>query len=151
VREFLNKRRGGKILPLAFLAAALAACGGNDEEPRPGEVAVFDAIDDSEVITVLGTEPFWNARIEGVTLTYSTPENINGTQVSIERFAGNGGLGISGELDGVPLQLAITPGECSDSMSDRSYPYTATLALGGESLLGCAYTDLQGFSGEENP
>ena len=141
----------GQNLLLPILVGSLTACGGNGGEPRPGEVPSFDGIGDGEVITVLGTEPFWNARIEGVTLIYSTPENPNGTQTTIERFAGNGGLGISGELNQSPLQLAITPGECSDGMSDRTYPYTATLALNGENLLGCAYTDIQGYSGEENP
>jgi len=140
-----------KFLPLSLLAGTLGACGANSDNPDPGEVAVFDAIGMDEGITTLGTEPFWNARIEGATLTYSTPEDLDGTLVTIERFAGNGGLGISGELYGSPLQLAITPGQCSDGMSDRIYPYTATLSLGGENLLGCAYTDTQGFSGEENP
>ena len=138
-------------LLLPFLAVMLTACGGQGGEPRPGEVPSFDGIAEGEVITALGTEPFWNVQIDGVTLTYSTPENPNGTQITIERFAGNGGLGISGVLSGSPLQLAITPGECSDGMSDRTYPYTATLALNGENLLGCAYTDVQGFTGEENP
>ena len=142
---------GRKLFLLPILAATLTACGGNNGEPRPGEVPSFDAIDDVEAITALGTEPFWNVQIEGVTLTYSTPENPNGAQTTIKRFAGNGGLGISGELNSLPLQLAITPGECSDGMSDRIYPYTATLAFDGENLLGCAYTDIQGFEGEENP
>jgi len=136
---------------MAFLAATLGACGYSGGDPKPGDVSVFDGIGEGEVITVLGTEPFWSARIEGAILSYSTPENADGTQVAIRRFAGNGGLGISGELDGSPLQLAITPGECSDGMSDRAYPYTATLALGSENLLGCAYTDIQEYSGEENP
>ena len=140
-----------KDIPIILLAGGLAACGANGGDPKPGDVPAFDAIGEGEIITAAGTEPFWSARIEGTTLTYSTPENIDGTRMTIDRFAGNGGLGISGELKGSPLQLAITPGECSDGMSDRIYPYTATLALEGENLLGCAYTDVQGFSGGEKP
>lgn len=139
-----------RIPLLAALLMISPACSPQSSE-KPGEVPVFDAIGADEVINVLGTEPFWSARIEGARLIYSTPENMEGTQVPIERFAGNGGLGISGTLDGTPLQLAITPGDCSDGMSARSYPYAATLSLGGENLLGCAYTNIQGFTGEENP
>ena len=140
-----------RILPVAILAATIGACGYNGGDPKPGDVSTFDGIGEGEVITVLGTEPFWSARIDGAYLTYSTPENMDGELVAIERFNGNGGLGISGELSGVPFQLAVTPGECNDGMSDRTYPYTATLALGSENLLGCAYTDIQEYSGEENP
>lgn len=139
------------MVPLICLAAALSACGANGEDPKPGDVPVFNGIEEGEIVTALGTEPFWTARIEGPTLIYSTPEDIEDAKVAIQRFAGNGGLGISGELNGSPLQLAITPGECSDGMSERTYPYTATLALGDQNLLGCAYTDTQKFAGEENP
>jgi uncharacterized membrane protein len=33
-------------------------------------------------------------------------------------------------------------------MSDRSYPFTATLTIGDELRNGCAYTDIQMFTGE---
>lgn len=118
---------------------------------KPGDVPTFDGIAEGEVISALGTEPFWSARIEGTVLTYSTPENIDGTEIQIDRFAGNGGLGISGSLNGSALQLAITPGDCTDGMSDRNYPYSATLSLGGGNMFGCAYTNLQGFTGQESP
>jgi uncharacterized membrane protein len=137
------------------MTLALGACGSGKDDPKPGpkpgDVAVYNGIGEDEAITALGNEPFWSARIEGAQLTYSTPDNIEGTAIAVTRFAGNGGLGISGTLDGAPLQLAITPGKCSDGMSDRSYPFTATLAISDTVLRGCAYTDGQPFSGEENP
>lgn len=136
-------------LALALLPG-LAGCG-DASDPEPGEVPVFGGIGEDETIAALGTEPFWNARIEGAQLTYSTPDDIDGRAVTVSRFAGNGGLGISGTLDGAPLQLAITPGSCSDGMSDRTYPYTATLAIGDVVSPGCAYTDGQAFSGGEGP
>jgi len=133
------------------LLLALGACGSSTGDPKPGDVPVFDGIGEGEAITALGNEPFWSARIEGAQLTYSTPDNIGGTQIAVTRFAGNGGLGFSGTLAGAPLQLAITPGECSDGMSDRAYPFTATLAISDTVMRGCAYTPGQPFSGEENP
>lgn len=141
--------RANRLALVALMASTLAACGGNGEQP--GDVPTFAGIAPDENITALGNEPFWNAKIEGATLTYSTPENIGGTAITVERFAGNGGLGISGMLEGQPLQLAITPGECSDTMSDRSYPYVATLTIGDDLREGCAFTDSQPFTGGEAP
>lgn len=128
---------------------ALASCSPSGE--KPGDVPAFDGIAESEIITALGNEPFWNAKIDGDMLTYSTPENIDGTAITISRFAGNGGLGLSGTISGEALLLAITPGECSDTMSDRTYPFTATLTIGDDQRNGCAYTDQQPFTGEDMP
>lgn len=135
---------------LGAAVAVLAACSPATHE-TPGEVPAFDGIADSETITALGTEPFWSARVEGNSLTWSTPENSAGTRIAVTRFAGNGGLGISGTMDGAPLQMAVTPGSCSDQMSDRRYPFTVTLTIGNAQFSGCAYTDKQPFEGEENP
>ena len=82
---------------------------------------------------------------------YATPENPDGSEFAVERFAGNNGLGISGRLDGAAFDLMITPGECSDGMSDRTYPYTATLLVGDEQRQGCAWTDSQAFGEPELP
>lgn len=143
--ESLSKR----ILTVIGAIGALAACGSGGE--KPGDVPAFDGIAESEIITALGNEPFWNAKIDGDTLVYSTPENIDGTTITISRFAGNGGLGLSGTFSGEALLLAITPGECSDAMSDRTYPFTATLTIGDDQRNGCAYTDQQPFTGEDMP
>ena len=143
----IRKEFGKRLLLAALGSLGLYACFGGAEE-APGEVAAFDEISEDEAITAIGNEPFWSAVVGADTLTYSTPENIDGEEISVTRFAGNGGLGISGELSGAPFNLAITPGECSDTMSDRSYPFTATLTIGEEQRNGCAYTASQMFSGE---
>ncbi|QYJ07014.1 COG3650 family protein [Qipengyuania flava] len=138
----------------AFLLPAflLAACGDAPED-NPGSLQgdTFDAIADGEVVHYTGTEPFWGGAAGGGMATYSTPDNPGGSEFAVKRFAGNNGLGISGEVDGSAFDLTITPGECSDGMSDRSYPYTATLLLGSEQRLGCAWTDSQPYSGDEAP
>lgn len=131
------------------LACLLSACGGSGEQP--GDVPVFSDIGPDDTLTALGTEPFWNAESVGESLTYSTPDNIDGTVISIERFAGNGGLGLYGDLNDEAFQLAITPGECSDGMSNRTYPFTATLTIGNELREGCAFTSNQPFTGDEAP
>ena len=139
-----------RLILSAVLSLGLYACFGGRED-TPGEVLAFDGIAEDEVITALGTEPFWSATITGNEMVYSTPENIEGRRASLTRFAGNGGLGFTGTFEDTPLQLTVTPGECSDGMSDRTYPFTSTLKIGEELRAGCAYTDQQSFSGEELP
>lgn len=131
-----------------FAFIALAACQGGAE---PGQVAKFDGIGAGEVIRFTGTEPFWGGRVEGSALTYTTPDNIDGTAITVERFAGNHGLGLSGKLDEAAFDMTVTPGKCSDGMSDRIYPMTVTLSIGGDIREGCGWTDKRPFSGPENP
>ena len=145
------RSRGSVTLVMALaLAWSVAACKSGSGE-APGEVPAFDGIGEGEAITALGTEPFWSAKISGRTLTYSTPDNFDSVEIEVSRFAGNAGLGFSGTLDGAALNIAVTPGDCSDQMSDRTYPYTVTLKIGDAQLDGCAYTDRQPFEGEETP
>lgn len=129
---------------LIVAALTLGACTIQKEEITDP----FDGIGEDEVVSLGGTEPFWGAQINGGTLTYSTPENIEGTQVLVSRFAGNGGLSFSGMMEGKGLIAMVTPGACSDGMSDRTYPFVATLKLGDKVLKGCAHTDAQPYNGE---
>lgn len=139
---------------LVVLPAALIAC-----SEQPGEIKrdsePFGDIDEAASISLLGTEPFWSLDIEktsdGHEARYSTPENIDGTAFEVSRFAGNNGLGFSGTLASDAVQASITPGECSDAMSDRTYPYVATVLIGETTLRGCGYTSDEPFTGEEAP
>lgn len=119
--------------------------------PGSGSAARFDAIGVDETIRLTGTEPFWGGTIAAGALTYTTPENQAGDTLAVRRFAGNNGLGFSGTLQGNALDLTITPGACSDGMSDRSYPFTATLRIGEEQRSGCAWTDRRPFTGPAAP
>ena len=134
---------------LACLGAVVAGCTSNDQ--ISDDTQPFDEISESETVTLLGTEPFWDFTIIGDSATYKSPENLDGSTFAVTRFAGNNGLGYSGELDGKAVQIAVTPGTCSDGMSDRDYPYTATINWGESTLRGCGYTDNQPFTGDEAP
>ncbi|BDI61868.1 COG3650 family protein [Qipengyuania nanhaisediminis] len=137
-----------------LISGALSACSqptgkiSRDAEP-------FDDIAAHERIVMIGTEPFWNLAIrpleQGYEAHYKVPDNPDGVRFALSRFAGNNGLGFGGKLGEEDVQVALTPGQCSDGMSDRTYPYTATVAIGPDLLLGCGYTDEQPFSGEEAP
>lgn len=139
---------------LSLAALTLAACA-----EQPGEITrdtePFNGIAETASISALGNEPFWSVSVEpinnGYEATYSTPDNIEGVTAVVTRFAGNNGLGFSGEIGDESVSLALTPGLCSDTMSDRTYPYTATLAEGDRTFFGCAYTSDEPFTGDETP
>lgn len=137
---------------LAF-GLMLAACQSGAEEMIPGDSPTdpYAGISPEEVVQFTGTEPFWGGQVSGQTLTYSTPENPDGATIEVERFAGRNGLSFSGTLDGADFIMTVTPGQCNDGMSSRTYPFTATLQVRGEVRQGCAWTEEQPFQGPGAP
>lgn len=119
---------------------------GDSSDSRP-----FDAIAPDEVLQLTGTEPFWGGNIAGNTLTYNTPEDPDSTAIAVKRFAGRGGLSFSGTYQSQPIDITVTPGNCSDGMSDRNFPFVVTLQVTGETLNGCAWSDVQPFTRSESP
>lgn len=138
-------------IPILAAMLFVAACTPGQNDGIDPEGKTFDAVDPQEVVTLIGTEPFWNLRIEAGEGVWATPDNQPGTRFPATRFAGNNGLGFTGTVDGQPLTATLTPGECSDGMSDRRFPFVATIALGGETFKGCGYTTGQPFSGDPAP
>lgn len=135
-----------------ILALMTAACHGGHGADLPGDGddhAPFHAIAADEAVKFTGTEPFWSGEVAGERLTYLTPEDPKGAAVPVARFAGRGGLSFSGTMGGRELVLAVTPGTCSDGMSDRTYPFTVTLRLGEELRQGCGWTARQPWKGGE--
>lgn len=149
MRGSLVSRYGLGLSCVAMIAGCTQADGINTEG------ATFDAISKDAAITLVGTEPFWNIDIAPAdgfySATFATPENTDGSPLALDRFAGNNGLGFSGELEGRAIQITLTPGECSDGMSDRGYPYTATIAWGESTLYGCGFTSDEPFIEDEEP
>ena len=102
------------------------------DEEEEGEETAFAGITPEETVKFVGTEPFWGGQVKGTALTYSHPDNPDGTDFAVSRFAGRGGVSWTGIYEGARFVLAVTPGECSDGMSDRTYPFVATLEVVGE-------------------
>ncbi|MYL99758.1 hypothetical protein GR702_18530 [Novosphingobium sp. FGD1] len=130
-------------LPLTVLA--VAACHSASEQV-PGDAAnrrPFDGIAADETVHFLGTEPFWGGHVQADSLTYTTPENATGETVTASRFAGRGGMSFSGRLAAGDFTLAVSPGACTDGMSDARYPFIATMQIGSETRKGCAWTERQ--------
>ncbi|RJY10387.1 COG3650 family protein [Aurantiacibacter aquimixticola] len=134
-------RSSPTLVMLAFLT--LSACsGGADTVPGDtDDMSPYGGIAEDATIRIAGNEPFWGGTIADGTLTWTTPEDMDGAAVPVDRFAGRGGVSFSGMIEGRSIDIAITPGECSDTMSDRRYPFHASVALGRETLSGCAWRE----------
>ena len=137
----------------ALAALALASCGGGTPENMPGgdSSLPYAGVGEQERSQPLGNAPFWGGEVTGGTLRYNTPEDIDGQTIAVERFAGRGGLSFTGTLDGAEFVLAVTDHLCSDTMSDRTYPFTATLRIGTETRHGCGWTAARPFTGPQAP
>jgi len=142
--------KGASIFAGAIMLS-LAACQASDGQGGGKKEAAFDGIGLYETIYFTGTEPFWGGQTTGKKLTYSTPETPEGKMIAVKRFAGNHGLGISGVLGAKPFDMVVTPGDCSDGMSDRTYPITVTLRLAGDIREGCGWTDARPWAGMAIP
>lgn len=111
----------------------------------------FSGIGADEVVHFTGTEPFWGGQSQGGSLTYTTPDDPQGITIAVERFAGRGGLALSGKQGDKAFDMMVTPGECSDGMSGRTYPFTVTLQIAELMLNGCGWSDRNGFTELETP
>jgi uncharacterized membrane protein len=88
-------------------------------------------------LRAVGTEPFWNAEVDGRCVTYSSPEIPAGTRVWTRFDASTNQW--EGALGGETFKLTIELQEgCSDGMSDRMFPLLAVVEVGGEERRGCA-------------
>lgn len=145
--ESRDQAAGGTTTPEAATAVqAPGSAPGDTDDKHP-----YDGIRADENVQFTGTEPFWGGSVSGAELTYSTPDNPDGAPIAVTRFAGRGGVSWSGTYEGQPFRLAVTEGTCSDGMSDRSYPFTATLEVSGEQRQGCAWTMRRSFTGPSAP
>lgn len=133
-------------LPLILLAACSPepeVKRGAPEAPAPAVPAtpMVGGVDLSQPLRLLGTEPFWGVQVTGDALVYSGVDRP-------EQRAANPGPTVTGTVatwdvttdKGAQLKVMLTATECSDGMSDRTYPLTARVEIGGETLNGCAAT-----------
>ena len=109
--------------------------------PPPGAQGKRAAGQENEPLLAwraFGTEPFWNARVDGGTLIFSTPEDQAGRSMHGRRVPSLVGFVYIGQDGGKEFNLDIRPGECSDGMSDNRYEYVANFIYGDTAYKGCA-------------
>lgn len=138
---------------LALAALLLAACRAEPDKAgqgNEGEVAETAPANSAEPAAAppaakptaryrfTGTEPFWGGTIDGATILYQTPDDQAGETIAATVTTEGATTRYSAMLDGKPFILKLTPGTCSDGMSDTVYPLHAVLAVHGEPRQGCA-------------
>lgn len=135
----------------AFAAAPLLLLAGCDQlmpapapapepaPPPPAASAVFAGLDLNQNFIVRGNEPFWAITVTPATLDYSGVDRPQET-------AANPGPQVTSAVATYTvttslnhaLVIVLTPGPCSDGMSETVYPVSATVIRPGETLTGCA-------------
>ncbi len=146
-------RRLFAVLSVLVLAGCSPA-----EEPAsspepPLPAAVLGGVELAGSVRAIGTEPFWSVDLTGTELIYTTPEApeqraprpepvVQGTTATWEAET----------ADGTRLKVTLIATECSDGMSDRTYPLTAMVTVGDRALTGCAASTAAIIStGESGP
>jgi uncharacterized membrane protein len=147
-----------RLLAVACLVLAAAACSDSPETEEgpalePAPAPRLGGVDLGRPVRLLGTEPFWSLDLTGSEIVYAgvdRPEQrgpqpkpvIQGTVATLETTTASG----------TPIAITLTETECSDGMSDRTYPLTALVEVGGETLMGCgASTAALASAGESGP
>jgi len=126
---------------LSLSACSPAAEAPEAPPPAPEAAPVLAGVDLTRPLRALGTEPFWAVELTGSELVYSGVDRP-------EQRAPQGQPVIQGTMavweatttTGTPLSVTLTATECSDGMSDRTWPLTALVKVGEETLTGCAAT-----------
>ena len=130
----------------AVAILSLSACSQPAEapaapEPAPEPAAVLAGVDLTKPLRAIGTEPFWAVELTGTELVYSgadrpeqrapqSPPVVQGTMAVWEATT----------TAGHPLKVTLTATDCSDGMSNRTWPLTAMVKIDEETLMGCAAT-----------
>lgn len=126
------------IAAVLILAACDAPLGSNENAPPPADAPMTVGPDYGGDFDAVGTEPFWALKIRAASMTLARPDQADvATANPGVRADGDQGVwdGTAGEQR---LVLRLTPGDCSDGMSDRRYGYSAEVWIDGETLRGCA-------------
>lgn len=132
---------------LSILLLALAACGeapmGASEEPAPPADAPASARtpDYAGDIDVIGTEPFWAVKIRAASVALTRPDapEVSNANPGVRIDGQQGVWDSNGVEEGKGrVVVRLTPGVCTDGMSDRVYRFYAEVWIDGETLKGCA-------------
>jgi len=133
--------RVGRLRGAACLLAV--ACTGRDQPPAADSIATTpDSATAPQIalpLRVLGTEPFWALDIDSTGLRFITPEDTSGIRFPpLQPTVAGDTTAWVGQTEGASIEARLWREKCSDGMSDREYPYSATVHMKGTSYRGCA-------------
>ncbi len=136
--------RAFAVTTLAILS--LSACSPSAEAPAATEAApeaapVLAGVDLTAPLRALGTEPFWAVELTGSELVYSGVDRPEQRAPQGEPvLQGTMAIWEATTATGTPLKVTLMATDCSDGMSSRTFPLTAMVEIGEETLMGCAAT-----------
>jgi uncharacterized membrane protein len=130
--------------PMLGVLMGLAGCYDRNEKepesaPLPETAAILAGVDLGRPVRALGTEPFWSVEITPDAIVYTRMDQPT-------QRAPNRGANVQGTMATyvtstdlkAALNVVLIATECSDGMSDRTYPLTARVEIGDDTLSGCA-------------
>ena len=132
------------LLVASLAGLALVACSSEPDgpagpAPAPEPAPSLAGVDLSRPVRLLGTEPFWGIDLTGSEIVYAGADRPEQRGPQPEpTLQGTGATLETPTTAGPPIAITLTATECSDGMSDRTYPLTALVQVGEESLMGCA-------------
>lgn len=96
-------------------------------------------VDLSRPFIALGTEPFWDVEFTGTEVRFRGMDNAEPPARQPKPVLAGATAVYRARLpDGRPLTATLSVEDCSDGMSDRTYPLTAVVELGDARFQGCA-------------
>jgi uncharacterized membrane protein len=145
----------GMALTLAiFTALTLCACGKSQDATPGAPLPPADApasapanavgtADFSRPLNALGTDPFWSLKIRPGGLSFSA---AGAKDLAAPNPGPTGGpdqaTWSAMSPDGRPLTASLRAAACQEAGAGQTYPFTATVQVGGKPLTGCgAYAD----------
>lgn len=147
-----------RLIALAAVSAlTLSACSQAEEPapapPAPEPAPVLAGVDLGKPVRALGTEPFWSVELTGTEMVYTTPGPIEQRAPQPRALVQGTTATLEGRTaEGTMISVTLVATECSDGMSDRTYPLTAMVKVGDTSLNGCAASSAAIMStGESGP
>lgn len=131
------------MAPVLMSVLAMAACGETTNAPvaAPADVAgpEIAGVKLDQSVRALGTEPFWSVDIETSGLAYKPMDGETFTVAHDgPEITGNVAVWNGKDAEGQTMVVTLTGTDCSDGMSDRTYPLTARVEIGQRVLVGCA-------------
>jgi uncharacterized membrane protein len=144
------------VLAFAMLLAACTPGKPSSEEPSSAapapaapsltEPPFVGAATDSPLVgdlRILGTEPFWAIDLSKANNTASY-RRMGEADVALgfpaESKGQDGAVVLTSTSPQGEMVMTLRKQDCSDGMSDRTYPWQAEVAFKGETLKGCAAT-----------
>jgi uncharacterized membrane protein len=115
-------------------AMLLTACSSGESSPADSPIA--------SDLRLLGTEPFWSINISKAnkTATYSRAGEADVVLGYPKESGADGANVLTSTSPQGDVVMTLRKQDCSDGMSDRTYPWEAEVVFNGEMLKGCAAT-----------